>query len=436
MKTLIERGMLFGGLKRIDEPHLVERYNRALNALHLPSTTLTSFHVDAAGYSPEVAAELGESYLDPRGVNRLFIILSPEQRRKPIIRTSFSADLTVYRRFLDANARAIETLTLHDAVFGEMENLVLDVTCPADIVGFRTVNFEVHTPSGMLEAAKALEGLVTRFETEPESWRDTALMESIVEGARKCGDIRRNGIVPTATRFEWPDLYHTTHLGGAYVIRYEDGVILFGDPERLVPVPKDTTVYSVGDAAKVLFTLDESRLLESLNVDWLLGSQVFEHRIAMVTADLLLSAGVPFDPHAVLDEKRCPRLVHQHHDALLKVDARFRALTQARALAVNGGDLEGFVSRLPAEHQLMLRRALPDVEDVWEVNRFLAEFTRFDPVTTFIVNKPLFYDLYARSDEARRAFAAEAVTTVYLPMADRRHRNKSEVKARFFGIHQ
>lgn len=436
MKTLIERGMLFGGLKRIDEPHLVERYNRALNALNLPSTTLTTFHVDAAGYSPEVAAEIGESYLDPRGVNRMFIILSPDQRRKPIIRASFSADLTVYRRFLDANARAIETLTLHDAVYGEMENLVLDVTCPADIIGFKTVTFEVHTPSGMLEAAKRLEGLVTRFVEEQGSWRDTSLMESIVEGARKCGDIRRNGIVPTATRFEWPDLYHTTHLGGAYVIRYDDGVIMFGNPEHLVPVPSDTTVYPIGDAERALFTLEHSNLLESLNVDWLMESRVFEHRIAMVTADLLISAGVPFDPHAVLDEKRCPRLIHQHHDAVLKGDARFRALTQARAVASNGGDLEGFVSRLPAEHQLMFRRALPDVEDVWEVNRFLAEFTCFDPVTTFIVNKPLFYDMYSKSGESRRAFAAEAVTTVYLPMSDRRHRNKSEVKARFFGIHQ
>ena len=52
----------------------------------------------------------------------------------PIIRTSFSADLTVLRRFLDANQKAIETLTLADAVFGEIENLVLEVDQPADIL--------------------------------------------------------------------------------------------------------------------------------------------------------------------------------------------------------------------------------------------------------------------------------------------------------------
>ena len=81
MKELIEQGLLFGGLKRIEEPHLRDRYNRALAALRLAPTALASFHIDATGYSPEIAEERGdETYLDPRGVNRLFIILSPEQR--------------------------------------------------------------------------------------------------------------------------------------------------------------------------------------------------------------------------------------------------------------------------------------------------------------------------------------------------------------------
>jgi len=155
----------------------------------------------------------------------------------------------------------------------------------------------------------------------------------------------------------------------------------------------------------------------------------------MVTADLLLGAGVPFEPQAILDEKRCPRLIHQHHDAVLKGDARFRALTQARAVVGNDGDFEGFVRNLPAEHQLMMRRALPDLQDVWEVNRFLSEFTRCDPVTTFIVNKPLFYEDYTAADEARRAFSAAAVTTVYQPASDSRNRVKAQVKARFFGTH-
>ncbi|MCB1441185.1 MAG: hypothetical protein KDJ63_15545, partial [Nitratireductor sp.] len=91
MKRLYENKLIFGGLLTVDEQHLVERYNKALKGFGLKPVKLKSFKIDMTGYSPEVADELDDpEYLDPNGVNRRFIILSPEQIGLPVINTAFS----------------------------------------------------------------------------------------------------------------------------------------------------------------------------------------------------------------------------------------------------------------------------------------------------------------------------------------------------------
>lgn len=429
MKELIEHGLFFGGLKRIEDSHLRDRYNGALAGLRLAPTALESFHIDATGYSPEIAQERNDdSYLDPRGVNRLFIILTPEQRNLPIIRTNFSADMTVWRRFFDANRIAIETLTLADAVFGEIEDLVLEVDEPSDIVGIEKVTFDVHTVNGTLEQAERLKALLARFDTEPDAWRDEELMAAIVEGAQQCGDIRRNGILLAEIEFDWPDVSWTSHFGGCYLVRGKDGPHLFGDLQKLVPLPKGVSVKALTDGDAVLEALEGAAFLEPINPHWLASSGIVDHRIAMLVADLIAKAGAA-DPREALDERQLPRLIHQNLD-ILKRDDRFRALADLRPALAAGGSVS-----LDASEALMIRRALPEHPDVWEVNRLLSEFVLFDLVSLYIVNKPRFYEVYAGLTEQMKQFAIAAVTTIYHKGGDQMDRHKQAVRERFFGAH-
>lgn len=429
MKELIEHGLMFGGLKRIDELHLVARYNKALEALRLAPTSLDSFHVDATGYSPEIAHERGdEHYLDPRGINRLFILLGPDQHDLPIIRAEFSAEQIVLRRFMEANRLAIETLTLNDAMFGEMENRILEVTGPADILAIRAVTFDVHSVEGTLEAAQKLEKTVARFEAEPEAWRNTALMGEIVDGARHCGDIRRNGIIPSELEFPWPDVTWTSHFGGCYVVRGAGRAYLFGDRERLAPLPGGAEAFALDDEQAVIRALEQVDSLEPVNPWWLSASGIVEHRIAMLVAWLLGGAGIA-DPIAALDERQLPRLIHQHLD-VLKQDARFRALTDLRAAL---GNARG--NTLALAQGLLVRRALPEHPDVWDVNRLISEFVRFDLVTLFMINKPRFYEVYATLGPAMRKFAVAAIEAIYHPRGEHVLRHKHAVRERFFGTH-
>ena len=361
-------------------------------------------------------------------MNCLFIILSPEQRNLPILRTSFSADQTVLRRFLDANQKAIETLTLADALFGEIENLVLEVDEPADILAIKTVTFDVHTINGTLEGAARLKTLIERFEAEPDSWRDAELMDAIVAGAEQCGDIRSNGIIPPQLAFDWPAVSWTSHFGGCYLVRGAKQCHLFGDPAKLVPVPQGVQVSALDNADEVLSALEEGEFLEPVNAHWLAGAGIVDHRIAMLVAELVARAGVA-DPRDALDERQLPRLMHQNLD-MLKRDDRFRALTELRPALAAGGSVP-----MDASEALMIRRALPEHPDVWEVNRLLSEFVLFDLVTLYIVNKPRFYEVYAGLAEPMRQFAVAAVTTIYQPDGEHALRHKQAVRERFFGAH-
>ena len=104
MDLLRDNELIYGRLLPVDEPHLIERYNKALVGVWAASRpSSTSFDIDRTGFSPQIAEELGDyQYLDPNEVNRRFIILTPDQIDLPVVHTAFSntvaADLRVLRQ--------------------------------------------------------------------------------------------------------------------------------------------------------------------------------------------------------------------------------------------------------------------------------------------------------------------------------------------------
>ena len=220
----------------------------------------------------------------------------------------------------------------------------------------------------------------------------------------------------------------TSHFGGCYLVRGAKQCHLFGDPAKLVPVPEGVSVSALDDADAVLEALEQAEFLEPINPHWLAASGIVDHRIAMLVAELVAAAGAA-DPREALDERQLPRLIHQNLD-MLKRDDRFRALTELRPALAAGGSIS-----MDASEALMIRRALPEHPDVWEVNRLLSEFVLFDLVTLYIVNKPRFYEVYAGLAEPMKQFAVAAVTTIYHPGGEHVERHKQAVRERFFGAH-
>ena len=151
MKRLLENKLIFGELLAIDEPHLIERYNKALEGFGLKRVKLERFSIDMTGYSPEVAQALANpEYLDPNGVNRRFIILTPEQETLPVVNTQFSNTEQLMLAFFEKNRREIFAVTIKDVLFGEIEDSVLEVDNIDDLMSIEQVEFRVSTSADQI----------------------------------------------------------------------------------------------------------------------------------------------------------------------------------------------------------------------------------------------------------------------------------------------
>jgi len=154
MNLLRDNDLIYGRLLPVTEPHLVERYNKALVAFGLNPTKRESFQIDKTGFSPEVAEELGDlHYLDPNQINRRFIILTPQQVELPVVHTAFSNTSQLMFEFMTRNQRAIDALTIKDVIYGEIEDSVSKVEDIEDLLSINQVEFRVLSAENVVGKA-------------------------------------------------------------------------------------------------------------------------------------------------------------------------------------------------------------------------------------------------------------------------------------------
>ena len=104
---------LLRDLFRLDDRLLLERYNAALGAIGAPATARRHLHVDAAGFSPELAAELGDPLYLSRGALRAHaLIVAVEQLEAPLVHPGLGFAADAYRRVTAAHRPEISRITL------------------------------------------------------------------------------------------------------------------------------------------------------------------------------------------------------------------------------------------------------------------------------------------------------------------------------------
>ena len=217
-------------LLEINEPHLVERYSRALAAFGLQMPELDSFRIDMIGFSPEVAEVLGDQdYLDPKKVNRRFVILSPEQAHLSLVHATFSNTADLMAEFFDRNRRVLFALTIKDVVFGEIEDNVFEIDDIDDLLSIEQVEFKIGTHENLTEKTADLKLKIDRLIKEPNAWRDDAMLREMVELAQQTGDIRENKLLPEEVVFRHESFW-ASHFGGIYVFHDDNQITVVCDP--------------------------------------------------------------------------------------------------------------------------------------------------------------------------------------------------------------
>ncbi|RWB58800.1 DUF6638 family protein [Mesorhizobium sp.] len=423
---LRDNELIYGRLLAIDEPHLIQRYNKALAAFGLEPTKLKSFQIDRTGFSPEVAEECGDyDYLDPNEVNRRFIILTPSQIDLPVVHTAFSNTSQLMFEFMSKNQRAIDALTIKDVIYGEIEDSVPKVNDIEDLLSINQVEFKVLSAEDVLGKAAELGKLVDRLKQEPDAWRDDAMLERMVDLAKVCGDIRENALVPDQVIFRH-NAYWTSHFGGLYVFVDPDMTTVISDPAApgfRRSRPWQVSYLSINDADKVFRFLAATGRLDLPRASWIEASGYLEHRAEMVVRALIRDA----EPNRNLtdvDKVWLQTWIHRHAD-LIASDGNFPFLNAAKREIAQFGHLK--LDDVPPRLRFLAVRAKPDHPDAWLTNQLISDFVPQDFVSRYVFNKPGFYKDFDGFSDAWRSHVVDVLKTTYL-------KDKAAFRARLYGL--
>lgn len=410
MHRLIERGLMFGNLFRVDSPALVTRYNRAMKVLTRKQTALTEFHIDISGFSPEIGDELDDDlYLNPHGVNRQFILLSTDQMTAPLLNATFSHSRTILRQFIHDNRPALFTLTAQDAVAGELLNSVHNADTAAKLFDIRRITIEADTTAGTIAMADELGEKIDSFMTRPDGWHDDVLIAEMVALAQKTGDVTRNPVRLAHMSYETPDFW-TSLFGGFYVFRSvpHPAVVAMGDLTGLGDVPVSPIIDATarGDIATFLKLNDLVEPVAQSKTPRVAG--ILRKKMDFMVAATASDAGDTLEQVTARDMRH---LARRHADVLPRA---WHTLAAMLRWAEDGAPWPRVTSD-DAGYFYTLRARPGRHADL--VNMLLAELSPLDARQLFICHKQAFYAAYATWPDAKRAFVADVLARDY--MADK-----------------
>ena len=253
---------LYPDLLKVDTPALVKRYNEALRALGLESTTLTTFHLDGAGWSPEIAEEQGERYYLAQGLaNPFAIIVTPEQRGSALYALAASFERALLASYYARFSSEIADVTRETALYLEFDQGFSSYTSPQNLLLIESVTVR-SSSSGLGAVAARQAELVETFTNEPLAWFDSSLRRQIIDSAKTHGDLRARRLTIPDVAFEEVANFYTPAFGGVFVLRARSGnayLILASEPEYDALVSKRHAVY-----------LNDPELLEHLQAESLI----------------------------------------------------------------------------------------------------------------------------------------------------------------------
>jgi len=406
MRRLIEKGLMFGNLVPVDSPALVERYNRALLKLAGRETRLADFHIDISGFSPEVGDELGDlGYLNPSGANRQFILLTTEQKTAPLLNAEFSTSRGILRRWIEENEAQLFALTARDAVAGELDGTVFDLSTPARLFDIRRITVRADTTGGHVAEARKLAERIARFRSEPDAWWDDVLIAEMIGLAKVTGDVTRTPVDLPARTFEQPNFW-TAHFGGLYVFRGVEhpAAISVGPKAALGPLPIER-VHDLAERNAIARFLEANGLVEPIvkarGVD---AAAILQQKIDFILLDAADALGMDLAGATRADLRRFAARLGE------RVPAEALGLAALLRWVEGGGPWPRITSEHPAYFYSLRARAHAD-RDL--VNMLLAELSPLDVRQLFICHKPAFYAAYRGWSEAKKAYVADFLAREY-----------------------
>ncbi|WP_112308852.1 DUF6638 family protein [Pseudogemmobacter bohemicus] len=406
MKRLIEKGLMYGNLIEVSSPQLVARYNRALKALIGRETTLTDFHIDLSGFSPEIGDEFDDPYyLNPNGANRQFILLSTAQKTAPLLNIRFSTARGILVQFIEANEAQLFALTARDVVAGELQGSVFSVEKPDQLFRMRRVTVEADTIGGHVADAEKLATLIERFRREPDGWRDEALIQQMIGLAARTGDVTRVPIHLPAMAFEQHDFWSGL-FGGIYIFQGQKfPAAITRRPMMEFGTLPIAQVMDFSHRNHIADWLDRNQLVEPVVQARGSGAgAILRQKMDFILVNVADQLGIDIGA-ARRTELR--KLAYRLGEALPQ---EFLGLAAMLAWTEEAGPWPRISSEHPAYFYTIRARPGPN-RDL--INMLLSELALMDVRQLFITHKERFYEEYRSWSDTKRQYVADFLEREY-----------------------
>ena len=379
---------------------------RALRHLTGKTTALEVFHIDISGFSPEVGDELGDDlYLNPKGCNQMFILLSTDQKTAPLLNSQFSTSRSIIQQYIEENSDQLFALTAREAVAGELINSVFQISEPADLLDINRIEVTADTTQSHVAEAEALSGKIDQFMTEKDAWWDEVLLSEMIEIAKRTGNIQRNPVKLSPKVYAQGN-YFTGHFGGAYVFRdaATSTVVLREKIDGMDDLPVDQ-VLTFDDREAIANWLRDEGLSQLIvqkpnQNSALIIRQKMDFILVSTAADQGYDLSGLSRQNMRALERRFANDVPEEFTGLMEV--------------WRWASLGGRVPRMGPTHPAFfyaLRGSQHRDRDL--VNMLLSDMSRLDFRQLFICHKPLFYDAYAHWSDTKKDFVVRFLTQEY-----------------------
>lgn len=406
----LRNARLYGeGLLTIVAPELRERYNACLVDIGLTPTELVRFTIDGAGWSPEIAFEKGDpDYLGQSDTNRVAIIVSPDQRHKPLYSPKFSFEREILRLYFDSFSEQVADITTDSALWLEFDMGLSQLRTPLDLLLVDTVNVRSYVIGDVLKQAAEQRALCQRFLHGNETWFSDELRQEIIASAKQYGDLReRRAEVPEMV-FGETRQFHTTVLGGVFVFRGLTkcgNVLVTEDPKQARKAPPEGTgVYSIPNPSWQRVLREEGLLQNDLGI---FRTQPGELRYLQEC--LLVDAVSKQDPRVSLEKLTAARkqtLVSKCREAIPEEYFELERLGKRLARAD-----ERKLPSVEPELSILMSRPNPDLGEhaqavLWQL---ICGICPLDVVKLYLYDKAGFYRNYQEWPENKKCWALGAI---------------------------
>lgn len=396
----LKRSELFGAALVPVTGALVARYNKCLSFIGTAPTQLTSFHIDAMGWSPEIADEKDDFlYLNSGEANPNAIILSPKQNDKPAYSPFHSFDRKIMDLVFKEHRHTIKDITRDAAICVNLDQYIDAFYEPEDLLKYNQITVDFVVVEDLYSIQQQQLELIKEFKRE-DNFLDEKLHLKILASARKHGDLRSRTLQMDSIDYETSSFY-TRAFGGVFVFRKNGSgknILIFESKEAAEKVKTSSSIQA--------FHIEDGRFYSELAREKMIvldpEHSVLSGYFGRVQKSIFLShvKNATHSMSDIIENSNVYKRYLNNMDAdtrkkIIRLDRLEANAKDANALNMEGG--------LTTEVLACIQIPSPDLamelqELVWRLIVKTAAYK--DPLFLYWYDKETFYEIYNTWDES------------------------------------